>query len=40
MCILGSRDHYCIHPKISLKQNKTQEWLFIFLKKIIIIYKK
>jgi Fanconi anemia group J protein len=26
MCVLGSRDHYCIHPKISKKPDKTNEW--------------
>lgn len=26
MCILASRDHYCIHPKVVRKINKTQEW--------------
>jgi Fanconi anemia group J protein len=26
MCVLGSRDHYCIHAKISKKPDKTNEW--------------
>lgn len=26
MCVLGAREHYCIHPKVSLSQNISAEW--------------
>ncbi|SAM08074.1 hypothetical protein [Absidia glauca] len=26
MTVLGSREHYCIHPKVSESNNKTEDW--------------